>query len=43
MEANRQAEDKFLKENTTLLQGTGGGNEWERVNKLIDFQTNTSW
>ena len=34
---NRQAEEKFIKENTALLQGSGG-NEWERVTKLIDFK-----
>jgi len=34
---NRQSEEKFLKENTALLQGTGG-NEWERISKLIDFK-----
>jgi len=35
--ANKKAEDKFLKDNEALLKG-GSGNEWERVNKLIDFK-----
>eukprot|EP01118_Nematostelium_gracile_P019063 TRINITY_DN869_c0_g1_i1.p1 TRINITY_DN869_c0_g1~~TRINITY_DN869_c0_g1_i1.p1 ORF type:complete len:173 (-),score=63.76 TRINITY_DN869_c0_g1_i1:120-638(-) len=34
---NKKAEDKFVKDNEALLKG-GSGNEWERVNKLIDFK-----